>query len=125
MRSKAVSHCGAGCTLGDISAEWLVLAAGPTIAGRALCADFVLESVFARILGVVFQYFTSAPMRDVSRTEGGAGRHLVRPCLPGGLFFGMWVCQEVISSPGPSKTSAAHRMLTQVSMVRGFSPRGP
>ncbi|MFD5494449.1 DUF4396 domain-containing protein [Streptomyces sp. NPDC001812] len=68
--SKAVSHRGAGCTLGDVSAEWLLRAARPTLAGRALHADFVLEFAFARILGVVFRYFMSAPMRDVSRAEG-------------------------------------------------------
>lgn len=35
VQSKAISHCGAGCTLGDIGAEWLVYAASLTLAGTA------------------------------------------------------------------------------------------
>jgi hypothetical protein len=49
--SKAVSHCGAGCTLGDIGAEWLVFALALTVGGKALCADSPLDFAFAWLLG--------------------------------------------------------------------------
>jgi hypothetical protein len=129
VQSKAISHCGAGCTLGDILGEWLVYASGLAIAGKALYADFVLDFAFAWLLGVVFQYFTIAPMRDVSRARGIwlaiKADTLSILAFQVGLFLGMWVYQEVIFSPGLPKTTAAYWMLMQVSMVVGFFTAWP
>jgi hypothetical protein len=78
MVAKAASHCGAGCTLGDIIAEWLAFAA-PSIAimfgwktlfGEKIFAIWVLDFIFAFTLGIAFQYFTIKPMRDLSPREG-------------------------------------------------------
>src|SRR5690348_7733493 len=61
----AGTHCGAGCTLGDIIAEFaLFVLVGTAITGWArmgltYAADFTL----AYILGILFQYFAIAPMR--------------------------------------------------------------
>ncbi|KAF7198637.1 hypothetical protein HII31_00376 [Pseudocercospora fuligena] len=49
----AVCHCGAGCVLGDIIGEWIVYGAGITISGHF---------VFAIAFGIVFQYYSIAPM---------------------------------------------------------------
>ena len=65
-----VSHCGAGCTLGDIIAEWAIFALGWTIAGEALFAEYVGDYVLAVLLGLVFQYFAIAPMRGLSLGAG-------------------------------------------------------
>ncbi|MCX3061739.1 DUF4396 domain-containing protein [Streptomyces beihaiensis] len=129
VRFKAVSHCGAGCTLGDIGAEWLVLGTGLTLAGKALYADFLLDFVFAWTLGIAFQYFSIVPMRSIGRWEG------IRAAVKAdtlsilafqvGLFLGMWIYQEVIFDPGLSKTTAAYWMLMQVSMVVGFFTAWP
>lgn len=76
--AKGASHCGAGCTLGDILAEWLAFFF-PTVAvalgWHAIFADkmfavWVLDYVVAFLIGVAFQYFTIKPMRDLS-VEGG------------------------------------------------------
>jgi hypothetical protein len=75
---KAALHCGSGCTLGDIAAEWLAFAV-PAVAlwlgWRTLFADkmlavWVLDFLFAFLIGVVFQYFTIAPMRHLSVGKG-------------------------------------------------------
>ncbi|MEU2349125.1 DUF4396 domain-containing protein [Modestobacter sp. NPDC049651] len=68
--SVGVSHCGAGCTLGDIIAEFAVFALGITIAGRALWAEFIGDYVLAVLLGLLFQYFAIAPMRGLSFGKG-------------------------------------------------------
>ena len=39
-----VSHCGAGCTLGDIIGEWLIFALGLEIAGGALWGEYIADS---------------------------------------------------------------------------------
>jgi len=129
VMSKAISHCGAGCTLGDIGAEWLVFGTGLTIAGSSLYADFPLDFAFAWVLGVVFQYFTIVPMRDVGKAKGVwaaiKADTLSILAFQVGLFLGMWIYQEVIFSPGLPKTTASYWMLMQVSMVLGFFTAWP
>ncbi len=71
-------HCGSGCTLGDIVAEWLVFLL-PAIAvwfgwqslfGEKIFAVWVVDYIFAYAFGIVFQYFTIAPMRGLAFGEG-------------------------------------------------------
>lgn len=71
-------HCGSGCTLGDICAEWLVFAV-PAVAvafgyqglfGEKMFATWIVDYLFAYALGIVFQYFTIAPMRNLSVGQG-------------------------------------------------------
>lgn len=122
--SKGVTHCGAGCTLGDIGAEWLVFALGLTIAGKALYADMPLDFVFAWTLGVLFQYFTIVPMRDLSPLRGiwAAVRADTFSILAFqvGLFAGMYVYQELLFPDPLPKTSATYWMFMQLSMILGF-----
>lgn len=68
--SVAASHCGAGCTLGDIASEFLVFALALKFWGSELWASFVIDYIFAWTLGVVFQYFTIVPMRGLSFLPG-------------------------------------------------------
>ncbi|HVV20999.1 MAG TPA: DUF4396 domain-containing protein, partial [Pseudonocardiaceae bacterium] len=65
-----VSHCGAGCTLGDIIAEFAVFGLGVGIAGMTLGAEYVGDYVLAVILGIGFQYFAIAPMRGLNVRDG-------------------------------------------------------
>src|SRR5919197_245394 len=65
-----VSHCGSGCTLGDIIAEFGVFALGATVAGAALWAEYISDYLLAVALGLVFQYFAIAPMRGLSFRKG-------------------------------------------------------
>lgn len=75
---KGASHCGAGCTLGDLIAEWAAFAM-PSIAvwfgwkslfAEKVFAVWILDFILAFGLGIVFQYFTIKPMRDLSVGEG-------------------------------------------------------
>ncbi|MFC5204347.1 DUF4396 domain-containing protein [Streptomyces kaempferi] len=68
--TTAVSHCGAGCVLGDIGGEWLVRATGMSLGGKATCADFLLDFTLAWPLGLGFQYFSIAPMPDITPAQG-------------------------------------------------------
>jgi hypothetical protein len=66
----AATHCGSGCTLGDIIAEWMMVAVPFELFGRRLYAAWVVDFAWAYVLGVVFQYFTIAPMRQLSVGKG-------------------------------------------------------
>ncbi|MGN6422902.1 MAG: DUF4396 domain-containing protein [Asticcacaulis sp.] len=76
--AKGASHCGAGCTLGDIVAETLALGF-PAIAltfgwhsvfAERIFAVWVFDFLIAFGLGIVFQYFSIAPMRHLSFWPG-------------------------------------------------------
>jgi len=78
MVGKGASHCGAGCTLGDIIAEWAAFAF-PTIAiwfgwhhwtAEKIFAVWIPDYILAYLLGVIFQYYTIKPMRDLSVGKG-------------------------------------------------------
>ena len=78
MVANGTLHCGAGCTLGDIVAEWLVFAV-PAIAiifgyrsifSERIFAVWIVDYLFAYAFGIVFQYFTIAPMRGLSFGQG-------------------------------------------------------
>ncbi len=71
-------HCGSGCTLGDIVAEWIAFGF-PAIAvafgyhrwfGEKIFAVWLLDFVLAYLFGIVFQYFTIAPMRGLPLGRG-------------------------------------------------------
>ena len=78
MVANGALHCGSGCTLGDIVAEWLVFVV-PAVAvwfgwhglfGEKMFATWVVDYLFAYAFGIVFQYFTIAPMRSLGVAQG-------------------------------------------------------
>lgn len=122
--SKAVTHCGAGCTLGDIGGEWIVWATGFSFLGISLPADFLVDFVLAWSFGVVFQYFTIAPMRGETGLRGIW--HAIRAdtlsilAFQAGLFAGMAIYNLAIWNPPLPHDSATYWMMMQLSMVLGF-----
>ena len=75
---KGSAHCGSGCCLGDICAEWLVFAV-PGIAvafgwksifPEKMFAVWIVDYLFAFGFGILFQYFTIKPMRNLSVGQG-------------------------------------------------------
>jgi hypothetical protein len=47
------THCGAGCTLGDIIAESVIFISGVSIAGSMLLTEYVGDYVLAYAFGIV------------------------------------------------------------------------
>jgi Domain of unknown function (DUF4396) len=76
--SNGTLHCGSGCTLGDICAEWLAfLVPGIAVAfgwqslfGTKMFAVWILSYILAYAFGILFQYYTIAPMRGLSFKDG-------------------------------------------------------
>jgi hypothetical protein len=65
----SATHCGAGCALGDIIAEWLVFLTGATIGGVVLWTEYAVDFVFAYVLGILFQYFAIKSMMQLSSRD--------------------------------------------------------
>lgn len=125
-----VSHCGAGCTVGDIVAEFLVFGLAATLAGEALLAEYIGDYVAAVLLGIVFQYFAIAPMRGLGIRKGLAeavkADILSLTAFEVGLF-GWMALMSFVFFPHPHlrPDSPVYWFLMQLGMVAGFFTAWP
>lgn len=120
---KGVTHCGAGCTLGDIVAEWLVFATGFTLAGSVLYANYLVDFLAAYLLGIIFQYFSIAPMRNISGWQGIIAAikadTISLVAFELGLFaFMFWMDHQF--HPHLKPNDPAYWFLMQIGMIVGF-----
>lgn len=125
-----VSHCGAGCTLGDIIAEIAVFAVGLTLFGSALVAQLVADYICALALGIVFQYFAIAPMRGLSLRKGlleaAKADVLSLSAFEVGLFGWMAVMALVVFARHPLHPGdPVFWFSMQIGMVIGFATAWP
>ena len=124
----AASHCGAGCTLGDIVADFAVFGFALTLWGSDLWASFVIDYILAWLLGIVFQYFTIAPMRGISGWEGIwaaiKADTLSITAWQLGMYGWMLLTYFVIfPHPHLQPTQAGYWLMMQFAMVAGLLHR--
>ncbi|WP_456269176.1 DUF4396 domain-containing protein [Kushneria sp. AK178] len=62
----SATHCGGGCTLGDIIAAPLATALGFTLLGSHMAGHFLLAFVAAYAFGILFQYLPIREMGEAS-----------------------------------------------------------
>ncbi len=120
-----VSHCGAGCTLGDIVGAWLVFLLGWELLGLALPAEYLADFALAFALGIAFQYFAIAPMRGLGVRDGLIAAlkadALSLTAFEIGLFGWMAIMQLVLfTQPHLAPDHAAYWFLMQFGMILGF-----
>jgi hypothetical protein len=126
-----VSHCGAGCSLGDVISEFGIFGFGLTIAGDALAAEYVGDYVFALAFGIVFQYFAIAPMRGLGLKEGliaAAKADVISLTAFEVGLFGWMAIMAFVLFPAPHHlmpSSAAYWFLMQTGMIIGFCTSWP
>lgn len=134
--ATGVSHCGAGCTLGDIVGEWVVYLTAWSIPifasphANALMAMYAADFALAWTLGIVFQYFSIVPMRDdVGRLQGIwaaiKADTLSIVAFQVGLFGWMALYHLVLWQPPLTVASPAYWLMMQVGMVIGFFTAWP
>lgn len=125
-----VSHCGAGCSIGDVIAEFAIFGVGATILGLPLVAEYAGDYLAAVALGIVFQYFAIAPMRELSVGKGlleaAKADILSLTSFEVGLF-GWMALMFFVFFPRPHLTPAdpAYWFLMQIGMVAGFFTAWP
>jgi hypothetical protein len=128
--ATGVSHCGAGCTLGDIIAEFAVFGVGATVAGLTLGAEYIGDYVAAVALGIVFQYFAIAPMRGLSLRKGliEAAKADVASLTAFEIgLFGWMALMTFVFFPAPHlhPDSPVYWFLMQIGMIAGFFTAWP
>jgi hypothetical protein len=125
------SHCGAGCMIADVVAEFGIAAAGLTFLGSVLWAEFAIDFAAAWALGVVFQYFAIRPMRK-ELSAGGAIWAAVKADTLSILAFqvGMYAWMALVyfklfSGPHLTPFDPRYWLMMQVGMVCGFATSFP
>lgn len=124
-----VSHCGAGCTLGDIVGSSMVFILGLQIAGMYLWWEYIADYALAFILGIAFQYFSIAPMKGLSVYNG------IKAALKAdtlsltsyeiGLFGWMAVMQFILFPGGIHPNTVTFWFLMQIGMILGYATSYP
>lgn len=126
----AVTHCGAGCALGDIVGEWWIFGTGLVLAGGELGTRLLLDFLLAWAFGVVFQYFTIAPMRGLSFGKGvlQAMRADTLSIVAFQIGMSIWaalVYFVLFANPHLKVNEAVFWFMMQIGMMLGFATSYP
>ncbi len=127
----AASHCGAGCTIADVVVDFSLFGLGATLLGSELYASYLWDFVAAWALGIVFQYFTIKPMRDLSPGQGIMAAIKADTLSITAFQIGMYAWMALtwfVLFPAPRHlhpNTAAYWLLMQVAMVCGFLTAAP
>ncbi len=126
-----VSHCGSGCTVGDLISEWVIYALALTIAGRTLFAEYLGDYVLAVAFGIVFQFFAIAPMRGLGVRDGlkaAAKADVISLTFFEIGLFGWMAVMAFVFFPAPNDlmpNSIAFWFLMQLGMIIGYFTSWP
>jgi putative flippase GtrA len=121
----ATSHCGAGCTVGDIIAEFSIMGLGLSLFGSPLYASFAADLLLAWLLGIAFQYFSIKPMRHLSFSQALVAAlkadTLSILAFEVGLFGWMALTYFVLfPNPHLEPNQAVYWLMMQIGMIIGF-----
>ena len=118
------THCGSGCALGDICAEWFIFFVPLTLFGRTIFAAWVIDYILAFLFGIAFQFFTIKPMRQLSTGEGLKAAlkadTLSLTSWQLGMYGWMAIAVFVIFGHELQKTDPVFWFMMQIAMIAGF-----
>jgi len=124
-----VTHCGAGCTVGDVVAEFGVFFLGLTIAGATIWPAYIADFALAYLFGIVFQYFSIAPMRGLGLKDGLVAAikadTLSITAYEVGMFAWMGLVYFVLFHPHLTPAQPAYWFMMQIAMAVGFATSYP
>ena len=124
-----VSHCGAGCVLGDVVGEWVVYGSGATINGESIWLELLVDYAFALLVGIAFQYFSIAPMRGKYGPkvvwDAAKADILSLTSFEVGAFGWMIIYQVAIFTYRLEITTYTYWFMMQVGMCLGFATAAP
>jgi hypothetical protein len=127
--ATATTHCGSGCTLGDIAAEWLLFAFPLTLFGHRIFATWAVDYALAFLFGIAFQYFTITPLKKLSPLEGLRAALKADTLSLTAWQVGMygWMALVVFGLVGHElpKTGPVFWFMMQIAMLVGFATSYP
>ncbi|MGN6235765.1 DUF4396 domain-containing protein [Dyella sp.] len=120
----AASHCGSGCTLGDLLVESLLLAFPVVWFGSELLTGWVLDYIAAFVIGIAFQYFTIKPMTDQSPGQAFVSAlkadTLSLTAWQVGMYGWMAIAIFLIFGHRLDKSTPVFWFMMQIAMLCGF-----
>ncbi len=124
------SHCGAGCMLADLGAEFGIAALGITLFGSVLWAEFAIDLAVAWALGIVFQYFAIQPMRHLPRGQAVVAAMKADTLSILAFQIGMYAWMALtyfVLFPHPHLTPFDPRywLMMQIGMICGYATSYP
>ncbi len=125
------SHCGAGCMISDVLCEFVIAAAGITLLGSMLWAEFTIDFAVAWAVGILFQYFAIRPMRPGLSVGNAVWAAIQADTLSIVAFqVGMYcwmafVYFKLFRSPHLTAFDPRYWLLMQVAMVCGYATSLP
>ena len=116
------THCGAGCALGDFVGDWIAFGIGFTLLGSVLLGKYLFAFVLAYLFGIIFQYFSVAPMRGLGLRKGVVAAIKIDTLSLVAYEVGMfaWMGFRAWLYPEMEPTGWAYWLMMQVAMVFGF-----
>ena len=124
------SHCGAGCMIADVIGEFAIAAAGITLLGSVLWAEYAIDLAAAWSLGIVFQYFAIKPMRDLSAGQALLAAIKADTLSIAAFQVGMYAWMALtffVLFPRPhlSAFEPQYWLMMQIAMICGFATAYP
>lgn len=123
------THCGSGCTLGDIIAEWLLFAFPLVLFGHRIFGTWAIDFALAFLFGIAFQYFTIKPMRGLSPKQGLwaalKADALSLTAWQIGMYGWMALVTFLIFGQELRKTNPVFWFMMQIAMWVGFATSYP
>ncbi|WP_299259979.1 DUF4396 domain-containing protein [uncultured Kushneria sp.] len=120
----SATHCGGGCTLGDIVATPLATVLGFTLFGSHMAGHFLLAFVAAYAFGVLFQYL---PIREMG---GGSPRRALIDAIKAdtlsliafqfGMYFWMLIATPLFLDGRMDAATPEFWFMMQIAMLVGF-----
>jgi len=128
--AMATSHCGAGCALADVVTESFLFVYGVTLLGSELWASYLWDFVAAWLAGIVFQYFTIKPMRNLSPLQGLTAAAKADTLSILAFQVGMYGWMAVVffiffRQPHLHPNQATYWFMMQIGMICGFMTSYP
>ncbi|HWD57244.1 MAG TPA: DUF4396 domain-containing protein [Stellaceae bacterium] len=124
---KGAAHCGAGCALGDFIGDWIAFAAAFTFLGSEFGGKLLLAFALAYLFGIVFQYFSVAPMQGLGLRDGLIAAIKVDTLSLLAYEIGMfaWMGFRSWLYPNLQPADLSYWLMMQVAMVLGFATTYP
>lgn len=123
------THCGGGCTLGDLTAEWWLSNSSVTLFGKAIFAAWALDFLLAYLFGIAFQYYSIKPMRGLPPLQGLVAAvkadTLSLVAWQVGMYGWMAIATFVLFGHELDKTGPVFWFMMQLAMIAGFCTSYP
>jgi hypothetical protein len=130
--AQATTHCGSGCALGDIIAEWsiwlfpaiLTWFGYGTLWKEKMFSGWIIDYIPAFVFGIAFQYFTIIPMKNLPPGKGLIAAlkadSLSLTAWQVGMYGWMAIAMFLIFRREIPTTSPVFWFMMQIAMLVGF-----